>query len=164
MQENFRGVQNLKITIFSDTHGYTKSMLKAINLENPNAIIHLGDCTIDCEDIRENFPDIPLYSVKGNCDFISRVPDKETATIFGIKCFLTHGHKQNVKTGLMPLLNAAYFSEAKLVCYGHTHRAHCEEIRGMLVVNPGACGLGGGSYARVIINHEGEIDCEIVYI
>ena len=39
-------------------------------------------------------------------------------------------------------MNAAYFSGAKLVLFGHTHIPYNKEELGIRILNPGSAGLG----------------------
>ena len=34
----------MRIAVFSDTHGRTDGMIRAVRDEKPDAVIHLGDC------------------------------------------------------------------------------------------------------------------------
>lgn len=132
----------IKICIFSDSHNIARNMLCVIGEQNPDIIIHLGDGERDIAKIESQFPKIPLYAVKGNCDIGSVLPDKHVVEINGVKFFMAHGHTYNVKNGLTALLNAAHFSGANLVLYGHTHLAKYEEHGDLCVLNPGTCGQG----------------------
>ena len=51
----------MKIAVFSDTHGNTGKMLRAVEALRPDAIVHLGDYERDTEGLKKTFPDIPLY-------------------------------------------------------------------------------------------------------
>ena len=133
----------LKLAIFSDTHGRTKGMLRAIEKSKPDTVFHLGDCEADVQRIRQAFPTLPICSVSGNCDHDPIEPDARVFTMGGgVKIFATHGHRYRVKYQLEPLLNAGHFSEAQLILFGHTHKAYCETYAGMWVLNPGTAGMG----------------------
>lgn len=104
------------------------------------------------------FPSIPLYAVPGNCDFASREQDTLEFYAGPVKVFATHGHRYYVKSTMDSLLNAAHFSGAQLVLYGHTHIARIEYPAGMTVVNPGSSGLGSEpSFAVIDISDSGGI-------
>lgn len=132
----------MRIAVFSDTHGYTDGMLRAIATAKPDAVIHLGDCERDTRAVTERYPDLPLYHVSGNCDFHAQEPDTAFWTLEGVCVLATHGHRYGVKMSLDPMLNAAYFGGAKLVLYGHTHIPYNKEELGIRVMNPGTAGLG----------------------
>ena len=78
--------------------------------------------------------------------------------------YMTHGHRHNVKMGLYSLLREARNMNAQAVLYGHTHVADCHrEEDGLWVLNPGACGSGGGSVGVIEIN-QGQIEnCKILH-
>lgn len=153
----------LKLCVFSDSHGYGGAMLHAIEENEPDMIIHLGDGGAELNKIRSQFPQIPLKAVRGNCDLSLSLPDKEIIDVNGLKIFLTHGHLYGVKNGLDPLLDAARLAQAGLVLYGHTHTAHYTRSGGIEVLNPGSCGLGSSrSFALINIGAGGSILCRIV--
>lgn len=52
-------------------------MVEAVARCRPDVIIHLGDHSRDTAILREKFPEIPLYSVRGNCDISSDAPDTD---------------------------------------------------------------------------------------
>lgn len=80
-----------------------------------------------------------------------------------VKVFATHGHRYYVKSTMDSLLNAAHFSGAQLVLYGHTHIARIEYPAGMTVVNPGSSGLGSEpSFAVIDISDSGGIAARIL--
>ena len=145
----------MKIAVFSDSHGQTQDMLRVIRAVRPDAIFHLGDYCRDTAPVEREFPDIPLYAVRGNGDFASR----EEATLFlalgGTRFFLTHGHLYGVKSGLSALLSAAKERGADAVLFGHTHKSYQGYHRGMAVINPGATGsYGVHSWAELVVNEK----------
>ncbi len=132
----------LLIAVFSDTHGNAGAMSDAIEKTRPEAVIFLGDGIADAKSVMQRYPDMALYAVRGNCDILSTAQVTLTENICGVKVFMTHGHEYGVKGGLERLLNAAHFSRAQLVLYGHTHVAHSERVGEMHVLNPGSAGRG----------------------
>ena len=132
----------MKAAVFSDTHSHTALAIEAVRRCRPDVIIHLGDYVRDAETIGEQFPDIPLYSVRGNCDIGTTAPDTDTVPLGPVRAFITHGHIYNVSYGCTSLVFAAMEAGAKLALYGHTHEAEYEELGGVTVVNPGTAGQG----------------------
>lgn len=132
----------MKLAVFSDTHGRTDGMLRAIHAANPDAVFHLGDYERDARCIPEAFPGLLLCSVSGNCDAQPKNPDTAVFTLGGVRVFASHGHRYGVKFSLDALLNAGYFSDASLILFGHTHVAMHEEISGTHILNPGSAGMG----------------------
>ena len=85
-------VFSLKAAVFSDTHSNTALMAEAVRRCRPDVIIHLGDHDRDTEVLLREFPEIPLYSVCGNCDLASAAPNAEVVPLGPVKAYLTHGH------------------------------------------------------------------------
>lgn len=138
-------------------------MLNAVSAYAPDAVIHLGDGNLDLRKLSDEFPDIPVYAVCGNCDYEGFVPESLCVDLGGVKAFLTHGHRYAVRYGkLDTLLYAAECSGATIAMFGHTHRAVFKEAEGMFVLNPGTAGVGTEkTWAMLEISEEGEISCSI---
>lgn len=153
----------MKAAVFSDTHSNTALMVEAVARCRPDLIIHLGDHSRDTAILREKFPEIPLYSVRGNCDIGSTAPDRDIVPLGSVKAFITHGHLYNVKYGMLDsLVFAAQEQGAKIAMFGHTHEADYEEMGGVKVINPGTAGAGRRlTYALVEVYDNGGITCEI---
>ena len=153
------------LAVFSDTHGNTAGMLSAVRRMRPDVLVHLGDNLRDSAELAREFPELPLHAVPGNCDFARREPDTDTFMAGLVTVFATHGHRYSVKYGLDSLLNAAHFSGAGLVLYGHTHIARIDYYGGMTVVNPGPSGLGPQpSFALIEIGADDRISAKILPI
>ena len=152
----------LTVAVFSDTYTNTARMVEAARSLRPDVIIHLGDHERDAETLRSQFPDTPLYSVCGNCDFAPTAPTKAVVTLGPVKAFLTHGHLYNVNYSIDSLVYAAQEAGAKLALFGHTHEAMNVEIGGVQVLNPGTAGKGRRlTWAVVTVFDNGGIACEI---
>lgn len=152
----------LKAAVFSDTHTNTARMVEAVRASRPDVVIHLGDHDRDTAVLREQFPEIPLYSVCGNCDFAPAAPEKAVVQLGPVKAFLTHGHLYNVHYTLDYLVYAAQEAGAKLALFGHTHEAENVEIGGVQVLNPGTAGKGRRlTWAMITVFDNGGIACEI---
>ncbi len=151
----------MKIVIFSDSHGNTQPMLDAVFDEAPQLILHLGDHSRDCAAVLEAYPSVPLRAVRGNCDGNAFEPDLDEFVIMNKRIFMTHGHLHGVKMGLGSLLNTAFYKNADVVLFGHTHIPVQESVEGLLAVNPGSIGMGKKTYAVLEIEH-GAVNCQIV--
>lgn len=152
----------MNILIFSDTHGNTEDPIEIIR-QSPvvNAIIHAGDCEADARTIQNTYPNIPVYSVRGNCDFLSDSPEELSVTIGGKKIFIAHGHTYNVKTGLFRILNKATYKDYDLLVFGHTHKSIIEYTGNAIVVNPGSIKSYPRTYAKAVIeNNELKVSIE----
>ena len=152
----------MRIAVFSDTHGKTDGMIRAVRDEKPDAVIHLGDCERDLTKLRTAFPNMQIYSVSGNCDYNAQEPDTAFFTLENVKVLATHGHRYGVKMSLDPMLNAAYFGGAKLVLYGHTHIPFNKEELGIRIMNPGSAGMGARcTYGLVHIEKGIVLSCSV---
>ena len=133
----------MKAAVFSDTHSCTALAIEAVRRCRPDLIIHLGDYVRDADTIRQEFPEIPMYSVRGNCDIAADAPDCDVVPMGPVKVFITHGHIYNVNYGdYSNLAYAAMEAGAKIAAFGHTHEAEYEELGGVIVLNPGTAGKG----------------------
>ncbi|MCF0136961.1 MAG: YfcE family phosphodiesterase [Oscillospiraceae bacterium] len=153
----------MKIAVFSDSHGVSAGMIKAVENYAPEQIIHLGDGNRDLRALERAFPRIPVCAVSGNCDIDCTEAEYRVISLNGVRCFVTHGHRYGVRYGnLYTLLYAAELSDCRIVMYGHTHRAVFDNAEGMTVINPGSVGSGADrSWAKLEIGSKGEISCEI---
>ena len=58
--------------------------IRAVKREEPDMILHLGDCVVDADALRREFPHITMVNVPGNCDF-SRGDTERLIDIDGYK-------------------------------------------------------------------------------
>lgn len=129
----------MKVLVLSDSHGIFSSMENAVERERPDYIFHLGDYQRDARKLEEFYPEIPLLSVPGNCDW--PLPGKQLTLIRefgGVRVLLTHGHAYGVKSGLLRMELAAREAGVQVALFGHTHCAVCEDLGGLWLMNPGA--------------------------
>ena len=153
----------MRIAVFSDSHGVREPMLAAIEEQKPDMVLHLGDYVRDAEAIAAYFPALDLRYVRGNCDAYSH-SDAEESLLFnadGVRIFMTHGHRYNVKLGYESLANAAHFSGAQLALFGHTHEADFLRMGDVTLFNPGSAGMGRQTYGRITVKGTG-FKCEIL--
>lgn len=153
----------MKAAVFSDTHGSTALMVEAVRRTRPDVLIHLGDYERDAEVLRREFPEIPLYSVCGNCDFAPLSPLADIVPLGGVKALICHGHTYAVEyNSIDRLVYAAQEREARLALFGHTHMPYNGEAGGVRVVNPGTAGKGHRlTYAWIEVFDNGGIATEI---
>ena len=130
----------MKILIISDTHYKIEDALFIIKRLAPSQVIHLGDMTSDAVNIKNAYPDIEMYSIKGNNDFFTRAPAELIAEFFGERFFMTHGHRFNVKSGMEHLAAHAKRLGAKYALFGHTHLPFNKEVDGVRLLNPSSNG------------------------
>ena len=169
----------MKYLIASDIHGsayWTERLVAAIESEQPDRIVLLGDLLYHGprNDLPRDYAPkrvIPLLNaladriiaVRGNCDAYSR-SDAEENLLFnadGVRIFMTHGHRYNVKLGYESLANAAHFSGAQLALFGHTHEADFLRMGDVTLFNPGSAGMGRQTYGMITVKGT-EFKCEIL--
>ena len=91
----------MRILVLSDSHGNVENMARCVELTQPNAILHLGDCQRDAEALHRLYPAIPLQGVPGNCDW-GAVDSPEVLTEYGgVRILLMHGHTRSVKASTL---------------------------------------------------------------
>ena len=157
-----------KILVLSDSHGNVNNMIYAVRKEQPDLMIHLGDCCIDAEKLQQEFPEIPMEQVPGNCD-ISQIPAEKIIELEGLKVLLCHGHAFNVKSNLLALELGARERGVDMVLFGHTHRVFYDWHNGLRMLNPGSIGSPGydmpPSYGILLMDQEtNQVDMKIAYI
>ena len=126
----------MKILVVSDSHGLSNELqeIKKRHESEVEAFIHCGD-----SELPYNSPELHRFLyVRGNCDYAKEFPDERIEDIEGLRFFVTHGHRYNVKMTLMNLYYRAQEAGAKIVCFGHSHIAGAESINGTLFINPGS--------------------------
>lgn len=149
----------MKILVLSDSHSALRGMRSFVQAIAPDAVVHLGDYFEDGQVLREEFPQIAFYQVPGNCDRYRCPPGQPeilAERVCGVELYMTHGHRQRVKSGIGNLLHCARDCRVDAVLYGHTHCPDChQEPDGLWVLNPGSCGYGGT--AGLIFAEQGKI-------
>ena len=138
-------VTNMKILVFSDSHGRLGAMVDAIERERPQRVFFLGDHYRDGQELAGAYPDLPMELVKGNCDW-DQAPDELLVEAGGVRFLLTHGHRYGVKSGTDQLARSAKDKGVDVACFGHTHDALNMPDGGVWLFNPGTA---GGIHNRV---------------
>lgn len=138
----------MNILLFSDSHGDVETMARLVSAHQPELVLHLGDHDRDLQALQGRFPHLRCLGVGGNCDKPGS-PQQLLLREEGVTLLLTHGHRQNVKMGLMRLMYLGLENGAQLCLFGHTHRPHLEEVQGLWLLNPGA--VASGSYALLTL-------------
>lgn len=124
----------MKILVFSDSHGQKQKMAKIAAEEKPSLILHLGDHEADTAG---TFDNVPVLSVKGNCDYNSCGEETRRFDLGDVKIFMTHGHRYGVKSGLSSVTKAALAEGANVILFGHTHRPYLQTYSDYSIMNPG---------------------------
>ena len=98
----------MKILAVSDSHGTLRYLEEAVEREQPNLIVHLGDRERDAQRLSEHYPQVPMLSVPGNCDH--PFPGRQLTLLReleNVRVMITHGHPYGVKSGLLTIELAA---------------------------------------------------------
>jgi len=147
----------MKFLVFSDSHRNTTPMDRAIEKHKDiTHIIHCGDVEEDCEYLEMIYGRThSICSVCGNNDFFTSTPLNRIIKCEGHNIYLTHGHKERVKSSLDYLKAVARSKNADMCIYGHTHQQHYENDNGLLVLNPGSINYSGQEYAVIEVSKSG---------
>lgn len=129
-----------RIMVFSDSHGYMEHMIEAVRNGQPDMVIHLGDCWRDGQQLKEEFPDMVIEQVPGNCDMSQEMAER-ILLIEGKRVLICHGHTYQVKSGYLNIQYGAMEKEVDVVLFGHTHQAYYNYHNGLVMLNPGSVGL-----------------------
>ena len=129
----------MKILVFSDSHRSLSGMYAAIELHQPQQVIHLGDIMYDAEEVAQHYPKLPFCLVPGNCDgWGVATPVKKQITLEGKSILLSHGHRWGVKSGYDTAIADARAVDADILLFGHTHVPLCQQLEdGLWMMNPG---------------------------
>jgi len=150
----------MKLLVFSDSHRSLRSMRDAVELEDPNYVIHLGDLEDDARLLSCEYPQLAMTGVPGNCDGFVFSPLQKVVTYEGIRILMSHGHIWGVKGGYGAAIAAARKCDAHIVLFGHTHVPCCEQAEdGLWVMNPGSI-RDSGSYGIITISDKNAV-CEL---
>lgn len=159
----------MKILVFSDSHSNSRKMKEAIDLHKHTCevVIFLGDGLKDIYFLKEQYPTIAFFAVKGNCDFFDYETEKERMLCLdGINIMITHGDLYGVKGGYGNIAVQAEKKGADAVFFGHTHIPYDNimEINGKSIhlFNPGSVGYEGSygvvnTSGRVLVTGHGKI-------
>lgn len=134
----------MRVLVMSDSHG-NDTAVKAALAKEPAAsvVIHLGDGAREAQRLAAADQSRTWHVVCGNCDVMSDVPYRKIIRLGGQTLYLTHGHNERVKSGLLTLTYTAREAEAVAALYGHTHIASTQYDGGVLLFNPGSLGYSG---------------------
>jgi len=162
----------MKILVFSDAHGYSHGMLKALKNHPDCALcVYLGDGTDDAEFCFEKYPSVPSIIVSGNREqYLSSFlrtdiyPYESFFEEGNVKFLAMHGHRPyDVKHDIGDAALYAKEKGADILLYGHTHekddsiiKTPSGEIR---VINPGSVGKGYDASYAVLEIQNGVVLC-----
>lgn len=142
-----------KIVVFSDSHGIVSYMSDIVAQEKPDRVFHLGDVVQDAVRLGQIYPELPIDSVLGNCDWRGGAPLEKLVTVEGCTFFLCHGHTYYVKNGYHYLIERGRELKVTMALCGHTHRWYYDCVGSLIVLNPGTVGCGvETTYAVLTVN------------
>ncbi|HWR19292.1 MAG TPA: metallophosphoesterase [Clostridia bacterium] len=155
----------MNVGVISDTHGSDYAIRRALNaLPHMDAWIHLGDHASDSRAL--STANVPVYAVRGNCDFDLSAEVERVIMLQGVRLFLTHGHKYGVKQNVQTVFYRAEEFLCSAVLFGHTHVPLVEAWGSILGINPGSAALplrGRPSVAKLTIE-KGDVSAKIVLL
>ena len=153
---------SMKFLVFSDSHKSTNGMDKAIERHKDiTHIIHCGDVAEDCEYLEMVYGRThSICAVCGNNDFFSHYPADKIVKCEGHLIYVTHGHKERVKSGLYSLKSTVKEKSVSMCIFGHTHSQHYEFDENLHILNPGSIGYIKQEYAVIDVKK----DCIEVFL
>ncbi len=152
----------MKILVCSDSHGNWENLQRALELERPDVVFHLGDGRSDILRVIRDWPEVELHSVAGNCDWRSRQRTEEMVTLEGCRFLLSHGHEHAVKSGYEAYFHYGLRQRVDVLLAGHTHVPCVKYYRGVLLMNPGSIGMGSRPGYGILVPEDGIITrCEL---
>jgi len=143
-------------------------MVQAVEWEQPNLVIHLGDCMADAFELQNHFPRLRMEKVPGNCD-CSMETAVRVIEVEGKQIMVCHGHTFKVKSGFINLELGARERGVDIALFGHTHGVFYENVNGVTYINPGSIGRPyyGDSPSYAVLTLDAKTDqmaYHIVYI
>lgn len=150
------------VGLIADTHGLVRSGVFTA-LAGVELVLHAGD--VGGGVLEELQAIAPVRAVMGNTDdpWDPRLERSLGLDVGGVSVHLSHGHELGQPRP--DTLLARY--DARVVVYGHTHRALVHRAGTRLAVNPGAAGPARfdvkPSVARMTIE-DGSVDVEILWL
>ena len=139
----------MKIGIISDTHGFLDPRIFEL-FSGVSHILHAGDIGPDSI-IAELETIAPVTAVIGNTDSSSTFRLTEAVTLAGRKFLVHHIVEPHALKEELRLRVAR--ERPDVVVFGHTHKAFCGMIDGVLFFNPGSAGkprFGRGRTAAIL--------------
>ncbi|MCB0131448.1 MAG: YfcE family phosphodiesterase [Caldilineaceae bacterium] len=136
-----------KIAIMSDSHDQVENLAKALEAaqaHGANVLLHCGDlcAPFNIDRLAQGFAG-PIHIVFGNND-----GDGRLLQMLAAKHDHVHLHAIYIEQEIAgrhiamihypePALRIAQSGQMDLVCYGHNHTKHCQQLDNCWLVNPG---------------------------
>ena len=136
-----------RLLVVSDSHGDIGALRRAVlagaaKYGPADLLLHCGDGARDPERIRDTLremnPAIRFLAVRGNCDGAScdGIPYERAVEIEELRLYMTHGHRQAVKSTHLLLEDEARDAGCSIALFGHTHVPFMD-MASVLLLNPG---------------------------
>ncbi|HEY7678514.1 MAG TPA: metallophosphoesterase family protein [Candidatus Methylomirabilis sp.] len=130
----------MTVGVISDTHGILEPKVLRI-FGGVALILHGGDIGTPAV-LRALEAVAPVRAVLGNVDdarAVGRHPAARVEMVEGVRVYMTH--QIGAPDGLLPpVARAVAGAQARVLVFGHTHRAYNAEHDGVLFLNPGGAG------------------------
>ena len=166
----YRYTDSVKVVVVSDSHGNYRNFSEIVKRHKDSEyIIHAGDGERDIEDLEMYERDLAkkVVFVGGNCDIHGAHVRDKVVEIGGIRIFVAHGDRYEVKTDKTVIAKVAKEEDCQAAIFGHSHIRYCETVDDVYLLNPGSCEIQGDktppSYALMYIGH-GHICSEIMEV
>lgn len=155
----------MKLLVCSDSHGNIDALRQAVEREQPDRVLHLGDVVRDGQRLLNTFPGLVLEQVRGNCDgYADGFPEEKELLVGGKRIWMLHGHTYRVKLGVSLVAEEAHIRGVDAVVFGHTHQPLCYLDGSLWVMNPGTIsGIPKATYGLIEIK-DGTINCRMAEI
>ena len=156
----------MRIIVLSDTHGAVHRLNNIVkkHLHDTDLFLHLGDGAKEWIDLSNNYPQLNMKMVSGNCDStVYKLPNELILNEEGYSILASHGDLYQVKFGLDNIIRRAKEISAAIILYGHTHQSFTNYQDGIYIFNPGSLGrpsCGIQSYGILDLTSNGVV-CSI---
>lgn len=125
----------MKLVVFSDAHGDRKVIQRIVKFNmDADYYISLGDSELPHKFLLE----LDVLAIKGNYPLDAGFVFEKILDVEGKKVLLTHGHKLNLSSGLIPMITYGTQQNVDIILYGHTHVARADRVQDLLMINPGS--------------------------
>jgi len=128
------------VGVLSDTHGILEPEVLRI-FRGVSLILHGGDIGTSAV-LRALEAVAPVKAVLGNVDdahAVGRHPAARVETVGGLRVYMTH--RIGAPDAVLPrVARAVAAAQARVLVFGHSHRAYNAEHDGVLFLNPGGAG------------------------
>lgn len=158
----------MKIAVISDTHDHLGNIDASIpHIKKAEVALHCGDLCAPfvVKRLGEQLDGIPLHIVWGNNEGDTFMISRVAANFEGV---YLHGELAELDLGGLRIAVNHYPRIARglarsglydLVCYGHDHTAHSEQIDGCTLLNPGEIlGMNGPATMALFDTESREVE------